>query len=177
MSSITLNEEQLKFWKEKSVLIHDLAEVNNSKTLTLTKKLLFGNSNHFTDDDWSFLKNLLTINIDWAKSHNINDLLEPVIIKTGKTYTKSQANSIIDYLLHVNEKNLKNTLSRRRNTRNKKNTSANYRYNNNNNSNNGLSKKQKKYPKANVKINNNNNNRKPYGKSKKNGKSKGSRRY
>jgi len=123
MSSITLDGEHLAFWKEKSPLIHDLAEVDGNKTLTLTKKLLFGNYNYFTDDDWNFLKNLFNINIDWVKSHNINDLLEPVILKTGKSYTKSRALMIIDYLQHVNERNI---VSRRRNTSNKKKNSANY---------------------------------------------------
>ena len=157
-----------------------LFTIEGYTTFKKGKKVLayLKNNNQMVQVAGHYLKNLLIINVDWVKSHNINDLLEPVILKTGKSYTKSRALMIIDYLQHVNERNI---VSRRRNTRNKKKNSANYAYNNNNNnnSNNGLTKKQRKYPKANVNVNNNNSyaNKKPYGKSKKNGKSKGSRRY
>jgi len=193
MNSIIFNEKELKYWKKKSDLINDLAD-SNTKSFTLTKKLLFGNNTeYFTNEDWAFLRILFNINVDWAESHSINDIIDDVVqevkASTDISYPKVRAKTILDFIMHADESVLNGNTRRRitgkttttatatataargRSPRYNNNWYQNNVYNNNNN-NNGVSKKYKKHPKSNVRINNNNNNNKN-----KTRKTKGKRRY
>jgi hypothetical protein len=98
MTSIVLKGDDLEFWKKHSELIQDIAEIEpRSDSLTLTKRLLFGNGEynyHFTNDDWEFLKKMLrSKKIHYTKSKKFGE-----IIYNMKNYKKENAEKILDYI-------------------------------------------------------------------------------
>ena len=204
MASITLTGADLDYWKEHSQLINDLATDDNS--LKLTARMLFGELNkgvndEFINEDWEFLKVLLKYT-PWIPSGNVpnskkedfkeelNDTIDDIVRKvrkmTGRSYSKTRAVKVLDFLLYDFEKILSKTEKMPKSHRKayeqsmrierRNNFHANNNNNNHNNNNNGVSKKERKYPRANVRMNNNNNTRRvPHGKSKSKG--KGTRKY